>query len=105
MTDAPAPTACRNCGNPHPAEELDQFGWCTGCRSVVVRRATLFGRAAGILGASLFGIWVFDTMQPGPRSMIVWLVLIAAVYFLLYKVVQRVSFEMVRSRGVSPPDR
>ena len=105
MTQDPTPTACRNCREPRSEEALDQFGWCGACRAVVVRRATLIGRLAGIVTATLFGIWVFDSIAPGPRTMIFWLVLIGAVYFLLYKVVQRVSFEMIRSRGVPPPDR
>ena len=103
MTDALAQQPCRNCRQPRDETDLDAYGWCEACRAVIIRRATLAARFVAVLGASGFGIWVFSAAEPGPRSLIFWLVLIVAVYYVLYKLTQRVSFEIIRSRGVPPP--
>jgi dolichol kinase len=79
------------------------MGWCGPCRAVVIRRATLAGRLAGIVGSFAVGYWIFGVMNPDPRFLMVWILLVAAVYGFLYKIVQRVSFEIIRSRGVPPP--
>ena len=94
---------CRNCRRPREATSLDQFGWCERCRGVVIRRATLAARLVAALGLAIAAYLVFSEIDPGPRSLIVWLVLLVAMYGLLYKVTQRVAFEMIRSRGVAPP--
>jgi hypothetical protein len=95
---------CRNCAQPRDAAALDQFGWCTRCRAVVIRRATLAARLVGALGLAGAAYWVFAAVDPGPRTLIVWLILLVAVYGLLYKVTQRVAFEVIRARGVRPPE-
>ena len=104
MSDAPGQAACRNCAQPREASTLDQYGWCPRCRGVVIRRATLAARIVGALGLAGAAYWVFSTIDPGPRSLIVWLILLVAVYALLYKVTQRVAFEVIRARGVNPPE-
>ena len=95
--------ACHNCRRAREATSLDQFGWCERCRRVVIRRATLSARIVAALGLAGGAFWVFTVIDPGPRSLIVWVILLVAVYGLLYKVTQRVAFEVVRSRGVTPP--
>ena len=104
MSDAPAEAACRNCAQPRDATTLDQFGWCQRCRAIVIRRATLAARVVAALGLAGAAYWVFAVVDPGPRSLIVWLILLVAVYGLLYKVTQRVAFEVIRARGVRPPE-
>jgi hypothetical protein len=104
VTD-PAPEAiCGNCRHLRPAGTLDAFGWCEKCRGVVIRRARLAARMVAALGLGIAAYWVFAAVDPSPRFLIFWLVLLLAVYTVLYKVVQRVAFEMVRSRGVPPPE-
>jgi hypothetical protein len=93
---------CPNCSRAFPREELDAAGWCDGCRAVVVRRATLAGRLAGIVGSFAVGYWIFGVLDPDPRFLIFWIVVVAVVYGFLYKIVRRVAFEMIRSRGVPP---
>jgi hypothetical protein len=95
---------CRNCRQPRDATTLDRFGWCPRCRAVVIRRATLAARVVAALGLAGAAYWVFAAIDPGPRSLIVWLILLVALYAVLYKVTQRVAFEVVRSRGVRPPE-
>ena len=104
MSTPPAPGPCRNCGRVPQDGELDHFGWCNRCRAAVIRRATWAARVAATVVTLLFAGWVFAVLDPGPRILIVWLVLIAAVYFLVYKLTQRVSFEAIRARGVPPPE-
>lgn len=105
MTDPVAEeTPCRNCKRPRATASLDAFGWCEKCRVVVIRRARLAARMVAALGLGIAAYWVFAAVDPSPRFLIFWLVLLLAVYTVLYKVVQRVAFEMVRSRGVPPPE-
>lgn len=95
--------ACRNCGRHHPREELDRLRWCEACRAVVVRRATLVGRIAGLLTALALLAWILTAIGPSPRFLVAWGILIASVYFFVYKLVQRVAFEAIRGMGVRRP--
>lgn len=105
MTIPPEETAaCANCRRDVPASSLDPSGWCAACRREVVRRATVVAHVVGGLGGLLAGLWVVMVVKPGPRFVLIWLILVAAIYFILYKLARRVSFEVVRSRGVRPPD-
>jgi len=70
----------------------------------VIRRATLAARVAAALAAGIVAAVIFTMVAPGPRSLIVWLVLIGAVYYFVFKLAQRVSFEAIRARGVPPPE-
>ena len=104
MTEILHEVACRNCGQPREATTLDQLGWCERCRRVVIKRATLAARVVAALGLAGGAFWVFSVVDPGPRSLIVWLIALVAVYGILYKVTQRVAFEVIRRRGVAPPE-
>ena len=96
-------TDCANCHRPFPASELDHARWCQECRAIVVRRATIVGRLAGIIFASILGIWIFSTVGTGSRFLMAYVIMIAAAYFFLFKLTQRVAFEVIRNRGVPPP--
>jgi hypothetical protein len=97
-------TPCRNCERPRATARLDAFGWCEKCRAVVIRRATLAARTVAALGLALGAYWVFASVEPSPPFLILWILLLIAIYTVLYKVVQRVAFEVFRSRGVPPPE-
>lgn len=103
MTEANDVRACGNCHREFPAPSLDRSGWCTACRHEVVRRATLIARILAGVGGVLTGIWVVMVAEPGSRFVLMWLILVGAVYYILYKLVRRVSFEVIQSRGVRPP--
>ncbi len=94
---------CANCGREFPGSKLDRKMWCPDCRSIVVRRATLTARVVALVSATGLLIYVFSIVGTSPRFMMAYLVMIAAAYFFLYKLTQRVSFEIIRSRGVPPP--
>ena len=94
---------CSNCGRTVPASDVDGEGWCGDCRREVIRRATVIAHVLGGVAAVVTGIWIVAVVDPGPRFVLVWLVLVGAIYFLLYKLARRVSFEVIRSRGVRPP--
>jgi hypothetical protein len=104
VSEPPSEAPCRNCERPRDAASLDAFGWCPRCRGAVIRRATLAARLVAALGLAAAAYWVFSAVDPGPRSLIVWLIALVAVYGVLYKVTQRVAFEVIRSRGVPPPE-
>lgn len=104
MSETPNEVACTNCRQPREPTSLDQFGWCGRCRGVVIRRATLAARIVAALGLAGAAYWVLSAVDPGPRSLIIWIVLLVALYGVLYKVTQRVTFELIRGRGVPPPE-
>lgn len=103
MTAAEETVVCANCGREHPATEMDPAGWCAGCRREVVRRATIAAHGMAALAALLTLAWVVMLVQP-ERFVVVWMLLVGLVYFVLYKLVRRVAFEVIRGRGVTPPD-
>jgi apolipoprotein N-acyltransferase len=104
VRDSDRVLACRNCGREYPSSRLDRQRWCDRCRREVVRRATRVGRLAGLLGALALIGWLAVSLGSAPRFLVGWAVLVAAVYFFLYKLTQRVAFEVIRSRGVPPPE-
>jgi DNA-directed RNA polymerase subunit RPC12/RpoP len=97
--------ACRNCGRQFPATQLDRRMWCTECRREVIRRATWVARLVGLVAAAALAFWIFTLVGTSPRFLMVYLVMIAAAYFFLFKLTQRVAFEVIRGRGVPPPER
>ena len=104
MTGSAETGRCVNCQRERPAADLDALSWCAACRREVVRRATLVAHLLGGLGGVAVGLWIVMVVQPGPRFMLAWLVLVGFTYFILYKLARRVSFEVIRSRGVPVPE-
>lgn len=96
---------CRNCERLYPDEELDRLLWCPSCRQVVIRRANLWARGAGLLAGLATAAWVVLGIGPSARfPFVLWLVLIVAVYYFTMKIIRRVAFEVIRSRGVPPAE-
>ncbi|CAN5655727.1 hypothetical protein BH23GEM6_BH23GEM6_12220 [soil metagenome] len=95
---------CRNCQRTYSRDRLDRQRWCDRCRGVVVRRATIVGRLTGLAGSLLLMSWVFWTVGSAPRFFVGWLALVVATYFFLYTLTRRVAFEVIRGRGVPPPE-
>jgi hypothetical protein len=94
---------CENCGRPAARSGLDDAGWCERCRAAVIRRATIYARGAAALLFLLGGWLLVAFVHPGARSLILWLILLCALCLLVYRLVRRVAFELVRSSGVPPP--
>jgi hypothetical protein len=69
----------------------------------VVSRATLIGRVVGLVVAAGLAVWIFSSVGPSPRFLVAYGIMILAAYFFLFKLVQRVAFEVIRGRGVPPP--
>jgi DNA-directed RNA polymerase subunit RPC12/RpoP len=96
---------CQNCGREFPGTQLDRGMWCPDCRKVVIRRATWVARFVSAIAAIGLATYVFSIVGSSPRFMMLYLVMIAAAWFFLFKLTQRVAFEIIRSRGVPPPIR
>lgn len=103
MSETGPTASCPNCGRIYPADELDARGWCTPCRSVVVAKARVVAIAVGVGLALVVSALVATFVGPSPRFLIGWVVLVAAVYYIAFKLTQRVAFEIIRGRGVPPP--
>jgi len=97
-------SSCANCGRSRLATELDAERWCERCRREVVRRATVAAQILGGVGAAAMGLWIILVLRPGPRFMLVWVILAGFVYFILFTLTRRVAFEVFRSRGVHAPE-
>ena len=95
--------ACRNCGRSYTLDELDRARWCERCRAVVIRRATILGRALGLVASLALLAWILTAVGASPRFLVAWGILVFAVYFFVYKVTQRVAFEIIRGIGVRRP--
>jgi len=97
------PARCRNCGRVRAAGTLDSAGWCVACRATLLRRATLWsvlaGLAAAILIATLVGLLVHPT-----QFVVGWIALVVIAYWIVAKFVRRVAFDLIRARGVPPPE-
>lgn len=103
MKDPARAVACRNCHRAYPAHRLDRYRWCDACRREVVRRATRAARVIAGVGSFVLAVWVALSIGSNSRFLIGWVVLVVAVWFVLYKLSQRVAFEVIRGRGVPPP--
>lgn len=95
--------ACRNCEREFPVTELDKRMWCAECRARVIRRSSFVARVVAFIGALGLSIWIYYLVGPAPRFLVVYLVMVVAAYIFLYKLTQRVAFEVIRARGVPPP--
>ena len=98
-----ASAACPNCRRPLREGEADNAGWCGTCRRTVVRRATWAAHGVAVLAAFLTLWLIVSGIRPGQRSALIWLILLAGLYFVLFRLVRRVAFELIRGRGVPPP--
>jgi DNA-directed RNA polymerase subunit RPC12/RpoP len=96
---------CSNCGRPFPGSKLDRRLWCPDCRAVVIRRATLAARIIAMGVSLLLAVWIVSVVGPAPRFLVMYVIMVVAAYFFLYKLTQRVAFEIIRGRGVPPPTR
>lgn len=76
--------------------------WCPDCRAIVIRRATRIARFGSIASAAALMMYIFSTVGTSSRFTMIYFFMIAAAYFFLYKLIQRVAFEVIRSRGVPP---
>jgi len=104
VTEDEATRRCEICGESFPAAELGRGGLCSGCRREVVRRATIVARVVAVLGALLAAVWLMTVVQPTQRFLLLWLVLIAGVYMVLFTLTRRVAFEVIRNRDIRVPE-
>jgi hypothetical protein len=95
---------CANCEREVPEDELDRFRWCGECRRVVVRRASVWARIIGIAAAALLATWIVLAISPSGRFLVGWMAIIAATYYLSFKISRRVAFDLIRARGITPPE-
>jgi len=97
--------SCANCGRSYPASELDAAGWCKACRAEVVRRASLYARGAALFVSLIVAAWIALAIGPSSRFIVGWMALVAATYLVTARLVRRIAFEIIRNRGVPPPER
>lgn len=93
---------CANCHRAYPASKLDRRMWCPDCRGIVIRKAALIARIVSFVSALALTGWVVYLVGSAPRFLIIYAVMVVAAYFFVYKLTQRVAFEIIRSRGVEP---
>ena len=101
LGDTPHP--CRNCGREWLPSELDRRFWCPDCRAVVVRRSALIARVTALTVALGLTFWIYTLVGSRPQFMMIYIVMVVLAYFFVRRLTQRVAFEIIRARGVTPP--
>jgi hypothetical protein len=96
-------TECTNCGRLREPEQLDRQRWCKSCRQNVIQRAARWSRGIALVFTLGVGIWIAAAIRP-TRFLIVWMAILAATYMVVYKIAQRVAFELIRTRSVPPTE-
>jgi hypothetical protein len=73
--------------------------WCQHCRQHVIQRAAKWSRVIALVFTLLVGVWIAASIRP-TRFLVIWMAMLAATYVVVYKISQRVSFEVIRTKGV-----
>jgi hypothetical protein len=91
------------CGRETPAAALDGWKWCSDCRGLVVQRATHLARwLAAVVISLAFAAWVLLRPEGPDRFLMVYILVAGTAWFFLYKLIQRVAFEIIRGRKSTP---
>jgi hypothetical protein len=96
--------SCRNCGRETREGRLDAQRWCNRCRDIVKRRASRWARVVAVLTTVLVGMAIASAVGPVPRLLVLWALLLVAVYAFVFVLGRRVAFEIIRARGVEPEE-
>lgn len=94
---------CANCGHDHPATDVDVAGWCQRCRARLVRRSRLVARLVAFLFTLVMALLIYGQTRGDSGFLLGYVIFVVVSYFLVARITQRVAFEMLRARGVSPP--
>ena len=73
---------CRECGTASPREDLDLHGWCPACVAGMRRRTMRVAHLIALLIVLPFAIWILVGRRSGYFPLYVWLLPLAAAYYL-----------------------
>jgi hypothetical protein len=93
--------SCRNCGRETREGRLDSLRWCQRCREIVIRKAGRWARVVALLTAILTAVAIAFRIGT-PNFLVLWAVLLVAVYAFVFLLARRIAFEIIRARGVDP---
>jgi hypothetical protein len=102
LSPADEPRVCGNCGRSYPKKEVDGAGWCVRCRAELVRRSARVARLVAFVFTLGLATAIYSRTS-GSNFMMMYVVAVAATYFLVARITQRVAFEVFRARGVHSP--
>lgn len=83
---------CPACGGEFPSKALDEDGWCRDCGPAMRRRVMQGRHVIAALITLPFGIWILTLDRGGTLSQAVWVLPLAAAYYLGL----RIGKEMVK---------
>lgn len=92
---------CGGCGKMYPQKALDERGWCDACRPIMRRR---FQRGRHLVAAAVtlpFAIWILTLDRGATLAPPVWLLPLAAAYYLGFRIGGEVVKGYSRWRRVS----
>lgn len=92
-------TACAGCGEVFPLQALDEDDWCTGCGPAMRRRMKRGRHLIAALITLPFAIWILTLDRGGTLSQAVWLLPLAAAYYLGLRIGREVVKGFVRWQG------
>lgn len=98
-------TECEGCGGEFAANALDENDWCDACRLIMKRR---LARGRHIIAALItlpFAIWVLTLDRGGTLAQPVWLLPLAAAYYLGLRIGREVVRGYSRWKSVTRSPR
>ena len=94
---------CAACGGLFPAKALDDDDSCDACRKDMRRRVT---RGRHMVAAAItipFAIWILTLERGGTLSQAIWLLPLAAAYYLGLRIGREVVKGFLRWKGAASP--
>ena len=95
---------CRNCGEPKPLADLDQYHWCEDCQAGLRKRITGRAHLIALLVVLPFAAWILLDSQFSYFPWYAWLLPLAAAYYLGFRLGREVMKGWIRWQRVNRPE-
>ena len=93
---------CGGCGKELPPQMLDDNDWCADCRPIMRRRIQRGRHMIAALITVPFAIWILTLERGDTLSQAVWVLPLAAAYYLGLRIGREVVRGWVSWRGAAP---
>ena len=94
-------SSCGGCGNEFPPRALDDNDWCVDCQPIMRRRVRRGRHLIATLITIPFAIWILTLERGGTLAQGVWLLPLAASYYLGLRIGREVVRGWLRWRGAA----
>jgi hypothetical protein len=91
---------CRRCHRIRTADELDRMMWCEDCRLADRRRGAWVGRIIAFCAGIALSFWIAIRVEPSRDFLVIWALVVIAVFYLLSRLGQELVYGVARVRNV-----